>query len=209
MCSVKSVSPEIIPFTVPASPAIDILQTHSIPSFAVAHYLLERRILLSVAQRYCVEAQYLIDKKAFYVPGFRNDAGSCHLTDRDHEYSSGPQSLTFINGRLPDIAILTHPLSLMTLASLLHYASHPLPNLLVIPFPDSACPFSHPPETTTIPDLTTIGRPIIQSLPSYRCHIHHSHLYHSDKNRHRWACQIEKSCPINPKAYSVPQHVPP
>jgi hypothetical protein len=140
MSSVKSVTPQTIPSTVPASPAIDILQTHSIPSFAVAHYLLERRILLSVAQRYCVEAQYLIDKKAFYTPGFRSDAGGYLLTNRYREYSTEPQDLTHIQNDSSDIAILTHPLNLTTLASLLHYASHPLPNMLVIPFPDSALP---------------------------------------------------------------------
>lgn len=192
----KSVSQETILNNAPASPVINILQTHPIQSFALTHYLWERRIPLSVAQRYCIEAQYMIGEKTYYALGFRNDAGGYHLANRYHEYAAGPQSLTLINRPSPDIAVFTHPLSLMTLASLLHYSDQPLPNLLVIPDPA----FLHPalPILSThrrihlFPDNNATGRQLLPSLSSSSSHIDHSHLYHGYKNLNQWSCTIGK-----------------
>ena len=199
MSSMKSVSQETIIKTIPASPVIEIIQTHPIQSFALTHYLWERRIPLNVAQRYCVEAQYLIGQKTYYALGFRNDAGGYHLANRYHEYNTQPQGLTHIRNASPDIAIFTHPLPLMTLASLLHYSGQALSNLLILPdiaFLDAAQPIlsSHR-KIHLFPDHTTTGRQILQSLSSYPSHTDHSQLYHGYKNLNQWACQIGKRLP--------------
>jgi hypothetical protein len=192
----KSVSQETTPLTSPASPAIQILQTQPIQSFALTHYLWERRIPLHVAQRYCVEAQYIIGEKTYYALGIRNDAGGYHLANRYHEYTAGPQTLTFISSRSPDIAIFTHPLSLLTLASLLYYSDQALPDLIIIPDPaflDSAqTVLSTHRKKHLFPDLNTTGQQISKSLSSLPYCIDHSPLYRAYKTLHHFSCQFGK-----------------
>lgn len=192
----KSVSPETIRNNAPASPVINILQTHPIQSFALTHYLWERRISLHVARQYCTEAQYTIGEKTFYALGFRNDAGGYHLANRYHEYTAGPQYLTLTPTGSPDIAAFSHPLSLLTLVSLLQYAGQAVPDLLVIPdiaFLDAALPIlsSHR-RIHLFPDNNATGRQLLLSLTSFPCQIDHSPLYHGYKNLNQWACQIGK-----------------
>ena len=192
----NSVSQESTFPTIPASPVIEILQTHLIQSFALTHYLWERRIPLHVAQRYCIEAQYMIGEKAYYALGFPNDAGGYHLANRYHEYSAGPQHLTFIGGHSTDIAVFTHPLSLLTLAGIFHYAGQALPHLLIIPDPAFLDPaltiLSKHRKKHLFPDHNTTGHQTIQSLSSLPGCIDHSPLYRGYKNLNQWACQVGK-----------------
>lgn len=192
----KSVSPEIILSTLPVSAAIDILRNHPNRSFTIARYLWERSTPLHVAQQCCTETRYSAGENPFYVPGFRSDGGRYLLANRYHEYSAETPVPDPYPKRLFRHPVLTHPLPLMTLASLLHYTSQTLPNLHVIPFLDSALPIlSSQRKRHLSPEHDSSSRELIQSLSSCSCHIDHSPLYHGYKNLRQRACQIGKRLP--------------
>lgn len=109
-CSVKqflekftaSFSPHRQPFTVGKineDPALKIISVNRITSLVLFRYLDQRRIDISVAEKYCKEVIFTINKKEFTAIGFSNDKGGFELRNSWFKGSSSPKTITsFKNG---------------------------------------------------------------------------------------------------------------
>jgi hypothetical protein len=112
--------------------SITVSETHPLRSFALTHFLWNRRIPLIVAQQFCREAIYYVGEKAFYAVAFPNDAGGYTLLNRYHEITAGPQAPTLLTWGNPQLAVFNHFLDLLTLVAHLPAYTR-LPDFLVLP----------------------------------------------------------------------------
>lgn len=86
-------------------PAIKILSTHLISSYALVRYLHSRKINVEIADKYLQEVRYQNGDKIFYALGFKNDLGGYELRSSYFKGSSSPKSITFINNNVPGLAV--------------------------------------------------------------------------------------------------------
>jgi hypothetical protein len=182
----------------PPDQKLQVLHTYPIRSFYLLRYLWERRIPVSVAQRYCVEAQYTFGPKPYYAIGFPCDAGGYELRNKFHKYSSSPKSPTHIDNHSDDLAIFEGFFDMLTFVSIIHPSISNLPDLLVlnsISFFSTARPIMAPyRQKHLFLDNDATGdkhtREALQSSPTY---IDHRPIYKGYKDLNQWACNIGKA----------------
>lgn len=76
---------------------IKILQEKPLASFALFRYLQQRKISLELAQRYCLEVRYELNKKEYFGIGFKNNAGGFEIRNPYFKACSSPKDLTIFN----------------------------------------------------------------------------------------------------------------
>jgi hypothetical protein len=112
---------------------LEITRTYPLRSEYLIRYIWERRIAISVSQKFCVEAEYTFDQKKFYYAvAFPSDAGGWNLRSKYHKYSSSPKSPTLICNGSDHVAVFEGYFNMMTLVTLLSCPDHQLPDLLVL-----------------------------------------------------------------------------
>lgn len=84
---------------------IKILKETPLCSPSLLRYLEHRRIPIEIAQHYCVEVRYTLDKKNYFGIGFKNDLGGFEIRTPYFKTSSSPKGITsFPNGNNEVIA---------------------------------------------------------------------------------------------------------
>ena len=73
-----------------------IIENRTINSPALFHYLRQRRIQLNVAQKYCMEATYEVNKRRYYAISFKNNSGGFELRNKYFKGSNSPKDITLI-----------------------------------------------------------------------------------------------------------------
>ena len=81
-------------FTNVQEPKIKILKEAALSSPSLLRYLEHRRIPMDIAQRYCVEVRYTLDKKNHFGIGFKNDLGRFEIRTPYFKTSSSPKAIT-------------------------------------------------------------------------------------------------------------------
>ena len=84
---------------------ISILKVESIRSFALIRYLKERRIPLDIADKFCKEVRYGLNKKEYYGIGFKNDAGGYEIRNEYFKTSSSPKGITTIQNNAQQVIV--------------------------------------------------------------------------------------------------------
>ena len=84
---------------------IKVIGSHFLSSYTLCRYLEQRQILPELADNYCREIRYTLNKKTFYAIGFPNDSGGYELRNAYFKGSSSPKDITFINNHAPDITV--------------------------------------------------------------------------------------------------------
>jgi hypothetical protein len=178
---------------------ISISETHPLRSFALTHFLWNRRIPLSVAQQYCQEANYYVGEKAYYAVAFPNDAGGYTLLNRYHELAAGPQAPTLLTWGNPQLAVFNHFLDLLTLVAHLP-AYNRQPDFLVLPDPEQTefIPrhFAHLHLFLRNDPKGRLGARIAARTTT-RLTNHHA-LYRGYLSLNDWACHIGQRPPDHP-----------
>lgn len=78
---------------------IKILKETPLTSPSLLRYLEHRRIPIEIAQIYCTEVRYNLNKKSYYGIGFKNDLGGFEIRTPYFKTSSSPKGITtFSNG---------------------------------------------------------------------------------------------------------------
>lgn len=73
---------------------IKILKETTLTSPVLLRYLEHRRIPVEIAQHYCVEIRYTLNKKNYYGIGFKNDLGGFEIRNSYFKTSSSPKGIT-------------------------------------------------------------------------------------------------------------------
>lgn len=73
---------------------IKILKETALTSPALLRYLEHRRIPVEIAQRYCLEIRYSLNKNIYYGIGFKNDLGGFEIRNPYFKTSSSPKGIT-------------------------------------------------------------------------------------------------------------------
>ncbi len=78
---------------------ITILNHYPIASYGLVKYLSERKIPQDLADRFCTETLFTVNRKTYYALGFKNDLGGYELRNAFMKLSSSPKAVsTFNNG---------------------------------------------------------------------------------------------------------------
>lgn len=77
-----------------ADPKIEIVAERIIGAAELIHYLLERKIPISIADQYCREITYRFNGKMYYAIGFKNDLGGFEIRNRFFKGSCSPKGIT-------------------------------------------------------------------------------------------------------------------
>ena len=75
---------------------IEIVGEKTISSLALERYLIQRRIPIDLAKKYCKEVTYKLNGREYYSIGFKNDAGGYELRDQYRKLSSAPKDITTV-----------------------------------------------------------------------------------------------------------------
>lgn len=73
---------------------IKIINETVLTSPSLLRYLEHRRIPIEIAQHYCVEVRYTLDKKNYFGIGFKNDLGGFEIRTPYFKTSSSPKGIT-------------------------------------------------------------------------------------------------------------------
>ena len=179
-------------------PRLTIADIHPLRSLALTRYLWDRRILLDVAQKYCVEAHYKVGIREFYAIGFKSDAGGYELRNRYFKGSSSPKSHTFIDNGSANVAMTEGFFDLLTLISFFPCPDEDLPNLLILNstafFPRALDILKRHRRTQSFLDndkegdrCTALGQ---KEVPGF---LDHRPLYSGYKDLNLWACSVGKA----------------
>ena len=84
---------------------IKITKIGSLQSFALQHYLYQRRIPLEVARQFCNEVNFQFLDRKYFAIGFKNNSGGYELRSLLFKGSSSPKDVTIINKRNPEISV--------------------------------------------------------------------------------------------------------
>lgn len=81
-------------YTIVQEQKIKILKETVLSSPSLLRYLEHRRIPMDIAQRYCVELRYTMNKNTYYGIGFKNDLGGFEIRTPYFKTSSSPKAIT-------------------------------------------------------------------------------------------------------------------
>lgn len=84
---------------------IKVIGIFFLSSYSLCRYLEQRRIHPELADKYCREIRYTLNKKTFYAIGFPNDSVGYELRNAYFKGSSFPKDITFINNHAPEIVV--------------------------------------------------------------------------------------------------------
>ncbi len=84
---------------------IVILNSRTLQNGALLNYLLQRKIPLEVAQRYCVEVDFSLYGKQQTVIGFKNRSGGFELRSEAFKGSSAPKDVTILDSGRQEICV--------------------------------------------------------------------------------------------------------
>ena len=76
---------------------IKILKAVALTSPSLLHYLGRRRIPIEIAQHYCMEIRYALNRNTYYGIGFKNDLGGFEIRNPYFKTSSSPKDITSID----------------------------------------------------------------------------------------------------------------
>jgi hypothetical protein len=176
-------------------PLVTLQQTHPIRSAYLERFLWERRIPLSVARQYCLEAWYHRKEKLYHALAFGNGAGGWELFDSNRHYRVAPCGPTLISHQSTSVAIFRHVLDQLTYVSLFSGPTHQLPDFLIInapiPFPavQAIIQTYHHIHLFLPNDATGIAFSIQAARSGKDCNDHRS-LYQGYPNLNDWICRV-------------------
>lgn len=76
---------------------IQVISERRLSSKILLSYLKQRKIPVTVARHFCLEADFLLYNKKHTAIGFKNDAGGFELRSHEFKISSSPKTVTFID----------------------------------------------------------------------------------------------------------------
>jgi hypothetical protein len=110
---------------------LNILGVKPLSSYELNQYILSRKIPLSIARQYCIEAEFEIFKKQFAV-GFKNDQGGYELRNSYFKGSSLPKDSTFINNGSSILNVTEGFFSFLSDVTMIICQKRSLPNFLIL-----------------------------------------------------------------------------
>lgn len=99
--------------------SITVEKVFKILSPALLHYLQQRNISLSVANKFCVELQYSFQGRSYYGIGFKNDQDGYEIRNPFYKNSSSPKGVTTIANATKKVAVCEGFFDFLSLVSLL------------------------------------------------------------------------------------------
>ncbi|MFT4152888.1 toprim domain-containing protein [Parafilimonas sp.] len=84
---------------------IKILGDFILSSTALLRYLHQRRIPIDIADKYCREVRYEVNKKIYYGIGFKNDLGGFEIRNPYFKAGSSPKSITTFNHNADEVIV--------------------------------------------------------------------------------------------------------
>lgn len=88
-----------------AESKITILQERAISSFLLLRYLQQRRVPVSLAERYCRQVHYLLNEKEYFGIGFKNNSNGYEIRNPFFKISSAPKDITTFNNGAQEAAV--------------------------------------------------------------------------------------------------------
>jgi hypothetical protein len=177
---------------------LSIIDSTPIRTSYLIGYLWERRIPLSVAQKYCVEVHYSFGEKVYCGIGFRCDSGGYEIRNKYHKYGTTPKSPTLIANGSKDLAVFEGHFDMQTLVTFLNCPDKELPDLLVLNgtgFFERQLPImdSYRRKHLFLDNDPTGDRLTRLALDKKAGYLDHRPLYKGYKDLNFWACNIGKA----------------
>jgi len=97
---------------------IKIIKEGVLSSFALVHYLSERRIPINIAEHFCKEVKYELNGKEYFGIGFKNNSRGYEIRNPYFKASSSPKDVTTFNNNAKEAVVFegfTDFLSFMTI----------------------------------------------------------------------------------------------
>lgn len=88
-----------------AESKIIIVKEKAISSFSLLRYLQQRRVPVSLAERYCRQVHYVLKEKEYFGIGFKNNSGGYEIRTPFFKTSSAPKDITTFNNEAKEAAV--------------------------------------------------------------------------------------------------------
>ena len=176
---------------------LKILKDVELSSYALIHYLEQRKIPVEIATQYCREVHYEVNGKNYYGIGFKNDSGGFEIRNPYFKASSSPKDITTIKSGSKEVAVFegfTDFLSLRALHKNLPENSQDFVVLNSVSFFERARPFMEKHQAIQLYlDRDATGQNLTQrALSMSTKYIDKSSLYKNHKDLNDWLIHIGK-----------------
>ncbi len=177
---------------------IKIIKEEVLSSFALVHYLRERRIPIDIAERFCKEVKYELYGKEYFGIGFKNDSGGYEIRNPYFKASSSPKDVTTFHNNAKEAVVFegfTDFLSFMTIQKNQQQNTSDFVILNSVSFFEKARPFMEQHDVIKLYlDRDTTGQNYSRyALSLSNKYKDESHLYHHYKDLNEWLVNSAKA----------------
>ncbi len=177
---------------------IKIIKEGALSSFALVHYLQERRIPIDIAERFCKEIKYELNGKEYFSIGFKNDSGGYEIRNPYFKASSSPKDVTTFNNNAKEAVVFegfTDFLSFMSIQKNQQQNTSDFVILNSVSFFEKARPFMEEHDAIKLYlDQDTTGQNYSRyALSLSNKYKDESHLYQHHKDLNDWLVNSAKA----------------
>ncbi len=175
-----------------------IVENRSLRHDALLNYLQERRISISIADRYLRELHFEIDNKTYFGFGFPNRSGGYEIRNSFMKISSSPKDISTYIRDHPKVAAFEGFMDFLTFRTLHRDLDENRMDFVILnsaSFFDRAKPMLEQHQNISLYfDQDQTGRNLTQmALASDQRYMDESNLYKEHKDLNEWACSIGRS----------------
>lgn len=177
---------------------IKILKETTLSSPSLLRYLEHRRIPIEIAQHYCVEVRYALNKNNYFGIGFKNDLGGFEIRTPYFKTSSSPKGITTFSNDTNQVIVFEGFIDFLSFKAMnknLPENSQDFVILNSISFFERARPFIENHESIRLYfDRDETGQNYTcRALSLSTKYRDESHLYQNYKDLNDWAMNFGKS----------------
>lgn len=111
---------------------IKILSERAIVTLSLLRYLKQRRIVESIAKKYCSEISFSINGKVHSAIGFRNDEGGFELRNQCFKGSSSPKAITSLDNCMNEVSVFEGFFNFLTFQTINQNQAFKASNFLIL-----------------------------------------------------------------------------
>ena len=176
---------------------LKILKDVELSSYALIHYLEQRKIPVEIATQYCREVHYELNTKSYYGIGFKNDFGGFEIRNPYFKASSSPKDITTVKNGSDEVTVFEGFMDFLSFKSIRENEVNNTPDFVILnslSLFEKARPFLESHKSIKLYlDNDAAGQKVAREALSHsKKYNDHSKLYQNYKDLNDWLAHIGK-----------------
>ncbi|KGO80781.1 DNA primase [Flavobacterium beibuense F44-8] len=176
---------------------LKIVKDDELNSYALIHYLEQRKIPVEIATQYCREVYYELNAKNYYGIGFKNDSGGFEIRNPYFKASSSPKDITKVKNASDEVTVFEGFMDFLSFKCISRNELNKTPDFVILnslSLFEKARPFLESHKSINLYlDNDAAGKKVArEALSNSKRYNDYSKLYQNHKDLNDWLVHIGK-----------------